>query len=109
MCTPQTLATLDTSAFGRIVDQHVLGAPTFRTATREAFPRTYGAAALSALTMPVLLIVGRDETVCDGPRSATIARERLPHARVELIDNANHAVLDDQREAVERILADFLA
>jgi pimeloyl-ACP methyl ester carboxylesterase len=109
MCAPQTRATLGTSEFGRLVDQHVIGAVGFRMAAREAYPRTYSTAALSVLTMPVLLVVGRDETVCDGPRSAAIARERIPHARVELIDDANHAVLDDQPETVDRILAEFLA
>jgi pimeloyl-ACP methyl ester carboxylesterase len=109
MCAPHTVATLATSDLGPVIDQHVSGATGFRGATREAYPRTYDTAALSALTMPVLLVVGRDETVCDGPRAASIARQRLPHARVELLDDANHAVLGDQPQTVERLLAAFLA
>jgi pimeloyl-ACP methyl ester carboxylesterase len=108
-CAPATEAAFGSSAFGRVVDQHVVGAPAFRGATREALPCTYDRDALSALVMPVLLVVGRDETVCDGPRSTAIARERIPHARVELLDDANHAVFADQHEAVDRILAEFLA
>jgi pimeloyl-ACP methyl ester carboxylesterase len=38
-----------------------------------------------------------------------VARERIPHARVELLDDANHAVFADQEETVDRILAEFLA
>jgi pimeloyl-ACP methyl ester carboxylesterase len=109
MCASQTLSTLPTSDFGRVIEQHVTGAPEFRGASREAYPRTYDAAALSALSMPVLFVVGREETVCNGPRSAALARKRLPRARVELIDDANHAVLDDQQELVDRTLAEFLA
>jgi pimeloyl-ACP methyl ester carboxylesterase len=67
-----------------------------------------GPGALSVLTMPVLLVVGRDETVCDGSRSAAVARAGIPHARIEVLDDANHAVFADQ-EAVDRILAEFLA
>jgi pimeloyl-ACP methyl ester carboxylesterase len=108
-CAPATEAAFGSSAFGHVVDQHVVGAPAFHGASREAIPCTYDREALSALKMPVLLVVGRDETVCDGPRSTAIARERIPHARVELLDDANHAVFADQHETVDRILAEFLA
>lgn len=109
MCAPHTVATLATSELGPVIEQHLRGVTEFRGASREAYPSTYDTAALATLTMPLLLIVGRDETVCDGPRAAAVARERLPHARVELLDDANHAVLGDQPETVERILAEFLA
>ena len=59
--------------------------------------------------MPVLVVIGEEETVCDGPRSARIARERLPGATVELVAGANHCVTADQTEVVEHLLRAFLA
>ena len=59
--------------------------------------------------MPVLVIIGDEETICDGPRSAGIARQRLPGARVELVAHANHAVDADQPRVVEQLLREFLA
>jgi pimeloyl-ACP methyl ester carboxylesterase len=108
-CTAGTVAAFGSNDFGRVVELHVTGAPAFRAAAREAVPTTYRPDALSVLTMPVLLVVGRDETVCDGSRSAVVARAGIPHARIELLDDANHSVFADQQEAVDRILAEFLA
>jgi pimeloyl-ACP methyl ester carboxylesterase len=108
-CTAAIVAAFGSSDFGRVVELHVTGAAAFRAAAREAVPTTYRPSALSVLTMPVLLVVGRDETVCDGSRSAAVARARIPRARIELLDDANHSVFADQQEAVDRILAEFLA
>jgi pimeloyl-ACP methyl ester carboxylesterase len=35
-------------------------------------------------------------------------RQRLPEARIELIDDANHLIPMDQPEIVEKLLGDFL-
>jgi pimeloyl-ACP methyl ester carboxylesterase len=109
MYTRETAAQLEGSVFGQVIDQYIGGIMEFRSSTREARPRTYRAEALAALTMPVLVIIGDEETVCDGPRSAGIARQRLPHARVELVAHANHSVTADQPEIVEQMLRQFLA
>lgn len=64
--------------------------------------------ALSAAQIPVLAIIGRDESLHDGPKMAVRFRQRLPEARIEVIDEANHLITVDQPEIVERLLADFL-
>ena len=46
--------------------------------------------ALSAAQIPVLAIIGRDESLHDGPKMAVRFRQRLPEARIEVIDDANH-------------------
>ncbi len=109
MYTSETAAQLEGSVFGQVIDQYVGGIMEFRSSTREARPRTYPAEALAALTMPVLVIIGDEESVCDGPRAAGIARRRLPDARVELVAHANHSVTADQPEVVEQLLREFLA
>jgi pimeloyl-ACP methyl ester carboxylesterase len=53
-------------------------------------------------------MVGRDETLHDGPKMAARFRQRLPGARIELIDDANHLIPIDQPGIVEKLLADFL-
>jgi pimeloyl-ACP methyl ester carboxylesterase len=41
-------------------------------------------------------------------KTATRLRQQLREARIELIDDANHMVMIDQPEIVEKLLADFL-
>ena len=106
---PTTGARLHECDFGRVVDQYVVGVPRFRGSMRDARPCTYGFDALASLTMPVLVIIGADETVCDGPRSAQIARQRLPRARVELVPDANHCIFGDQPAVIDSLLRDFLS
>jgi pimeloyl-ACP methyl ester carboxylesterase len=106
--TPTTRARLHDSDFGPVIDQYVIGVPRFRGSMQDARPCTYDANALAALTMPVLVIIGADETVCNGPRSAKIAHQRLPNARVELVADANHCAFADQPATVDALLSDFL-
>ena len=107
--TPETAARLPESPFGRVVEQYLIGVPGFRGSIGDARPTTYSKEELSKLTMPVLFVVGADETVCDGPRSAEVARERMPSAHVEVIDDANHTISADQQERLDDILQAFLA
>ena len=37
----------------------------------------------------MLVIIGRDELLHDGPKMAARFRQRLPEARIEVIDDAN--------------------
>jgi pimeloyl-ACP methyl ester carboxylesterase len=106
--TPTTGAQLHDSDFGRVIDQYVVGVPRFRGSMREARPSTYNSDALAALTMPVLVVIGADETVCNGPRSAQIAQQRLPDAQVELVADANHCAFADQPAIIDSLLNDFL-
>ena len=108
-CTPETAARLPESSFGRVVEQYLVGVPGFRGSIGDARPTTYSKDDLSKLTMPVLFVVGADESVCDGPRSANVARERMPLAQVEVIDDANHCITADQQERLDDLLHAFLA
>lgn len=62
----------------------------------------------TAARIPVLALIGRDESANNGPKAATRFRQQLPEARIELVDDANHMVMVDQFEIVEKLLADFL-
>ena len=57
---------------------------------------------------PVLVIIGRDEWLHDGPKMAARFRQQLPEARIEIVDDANHIIPVDQPQIVEKLLADFL-
>ncbi|OBI49948.1 hypothetical protein A5707_15850 [Mycobacterium kyorinense] len=63
---------------------------------------------LAAARIPVLAIMGRDDSCHHGPKAAARFRQQLPEARVELVDDANHMILSDQPEIVEKLLTDFL-
>ena len=43
----------------------------------------------SGRPIPVLVIIGRNELLHDGPKMAARFRQRLPEARIEVIDDAN--------------------
>ena len=53
-------------------------------------------------------MIGRNETLHDGPKAAARYRRQLPDARVVLVDNANHLIPVDQPAVVDRLLTDFL-
>jgi pimeloyl-ACP methyl ester carboxylesterase len=63
---------------------------------------------LTAARIPVLAIMGRDDSLHNGPKAATRFRKQLPEARIELVDDANHMILSDQPEIVEKLLIEFL-
>ncbi|MDT5214625.1 MAG: hypothetical protein QOK18_2864 [Mycobacterium sp.] len=60
------------------------------------------------MAIPVLAVIGRDESALNGPKSASMLRESLPDARIEVVDDANHMVMVDQAATVERLLVEFL-
>jgi pimeloyl-ACP methyl ester carboxylesterase len=63
---------------------------------------------LAASGIPVLAIIGRDETLYDGATMAERFRQQLPHAQVELVDDANHLMFIDQPDVVTEQLQKFL-
>ena len=63
---------------------------------------------LAAAQIPVLVMIGRDESVHDGPKMAARFRQRLPEARIEIVEDANHIIPVDQPQIVEKLLTDFL-
>jgi pimeloyl-ACP methyl ester carboxylesterase len=107
-CMPDTVARMAEIPYGKVVEQYLVGVPGFKMA-RDAFPKVYKADKLATLAMPALVVIGENETVCDGPKSAAKARERVPAARVELVPQSNHMVTVDQPEILGALLTEFLA
>lgn len=96
------------------MDQFISGAIGFKQALSNPQPQPWpmrgdcDLQGLSSARIPVLAIIGRDESLYNGPKTATRFRQQLPEARIELVDDANHLVMVDQPEVVEKLLADFL-
>jgi pimeloyl-ACP methyl ester carboxylesterase len=91
-----------------IIQQYVTGTLGFKKAPTAVRPTRCDLQPLASAQIPILVIVGRDESLHDGPKMAARFRQRLPGARVELVDDANHLIPIDQPEIVEKLLADFL-
>ena len=92
-----------------IIQQFVVGMMGFKFALIGAVrPTRCDLRRLSSAQIPVLVIIGRDESLHDGPKMAARFRQRLPEARIEIIDEANHFIPVDQPQIVEKLLADFL-
>lgn len=64
---------------------------------------------LARLTMPVLLAIGDRETATDPVRMVARARAAVPHARIEVLEGANHLVNLDHPEPFDAVLASWLA
>ena len=92
-----------------IMQQCAVGMMGFKFAfIRAVRPTRCDLRRLSSARIPVLVIIGRDESVHDGPKMAARFRQRLPEARIEIVDDANHIIPVDQPQIVEKLLADFL-
>ena len=63
---------------------------------------------VSAITVPVLLVLGADSQFTGAEDVAEFQR-RLPAARVEVVPGAGHAVQSDQPLALARLIEDFTA
>jgi pimeloyl-ACP methyl ester carboxylesterase len=61
---------------------------------------------VSAITAPVLLVIGGDSGFTTEPDVAEF-RRRLPAARVEVVPGAGHAVQSDQPLALAQLIQDF--
>jgi pimeloyl-ACP methyl ester carboxylesterase len=92
-----------------IVQQCVVGMMGFKFAFIGAVrPTRCDLGPLAAARIPVLVMIGRDESVHDGPKTAARFRQQLPEARIEIVDDANHIIPVDQPQLVEKLLTDFL-
>jgi pimeloyl-ACP methyl ester carboxylesterase len=91
-----------------IIQQYVTGMLGFNKALIAVRPTRCDLQRLASDQIPILAIIGRNESLHDGPKMAARFRERLPEARIELIDDANHLIPIDQPEIVEKLLGDFL-
>ena len=65
-------------------------------------------ARLAAVDIPMLALVPADETLHDGREMAERFRQRLPNARVELVESANHLMFIDDPVLVGERLRVFL-
>ena len=84
-----------------IAQQFIFGMPNFRANLREPCPGARcNIERLASSRIPLLILIPRDETGQDGPRTADRYREQLPHARVELVDDSNHIVFIDRTDVV---------
>src|SRR6185503_5971250 len=92
-----------------IMQQCVVGMKGFKFAFIGAVrPTRCDLEPLTVARIPVLVMIGRDESLHDGPKMAARFRQQLPTARIEIVDDANHTIPIDQPRIVEKLLADFL-
>jgi|tagenome__1003787_1003787.scaffolds.fasta_scaffold20383741_1 pimeloyl-ACP methyl ester carboxylesterase len=100
---------LRTDPWRPIIQQVIVGMETFRRNWREPRPVRCNIERLAASGIPVLAVVGRDETLHNGALMAQRFRQQLPHAEVVLVDDANHLIFVDQPDVVVQQLEKFLA
>jgi pimeloyl-ACP methyl ester carboxylesterase len=108
MVTPAGRQRLRQDPWRLIGRQYVTGTIGFKPALNAVRPTRCDLRPLASAQFPVLALIGREESLHDGPKMAARFRQRLPAARIELIDNANHIIPVDRPEIVNRLLADFL-
>jgi pimeloyl-ACP methyl ester carboxylesterase len=65
-------------------------------------------AELSHLPMPVLLLVGDQEMICDPRASVDRVRRLIPNAEAEIVPGAGHGLCLEQAERVNARLLEFL-
>ena len=63
---------------------------------------------LGTITIPTLVVVGRQDEWSPVPQHETIARS-IPGAHLEVIENSGHMVTLEQPEAVSATLAAWLS
>jgi pimeloyl-ACP methyl ester carboxylesterase len=91
--TDETVPKLRAGPWHAIAQQFIFGMPNFRANLREPRPGARcNIERLASSRIPLLILIPRDETGQDGPRTADRYRQQLPHARVELVDDSNHIV-----------------
>jgi pimeloyl-ACP methyl ester carboxylesterase len=99
---------LHTDPWRPITQQLIVGLANYRRNRREPRPVRCNIERLTASGIPVLAIIGRDETLHDGATMATRFRQQMPHAPVVLVDDANHLLFVDQPDLVADQLQKFL-
>ncbi len=103
----QTRRQLREDPWRPIVQQFIVGSMSFRRNSRELRPVRCNIERLAGSGIPVLALIPRAETLHDGSTMAERFRQQLPHAQVELVDDANHLILIDQPEVVTEQLTKF--
>lgn len=64
-------------------------------------------ARLPSIAVPTLVVHGTVDRLVD-PANATLLAERIPHARLVMVEGASHLLVTDQPEVVGRTLRSFL-
>jgi pimeloyl-ACP methyl ester carboxylesterase len=114
MVMPKNRRLLREEPWRPIIEQFISGAIGFKQSLSNARPNPWPLRSdcdlqrLSSARIPFLAIIGRNESLHNGPKTAIRLRQRLPDARIELVDDANHMITNDQTETVEKLLAEFL-
>ena len=84
--------------------------PNFRANLREPRPGAKcNIERLASSGIPLLILIPRDETGQDGPRTAQRYRTQLPRALVDVVDASNHIVFIDRTDVVTEQLEKFLS
>ena len=109
MAMEKTRPNLRTDPWRPIVQQLIVGMASFRWNMREPRLVRYNIERLAASGIAVLAVIGRDETLHNGATMAERFRRQVPHARVVLVDDANHLLFVDQPDVVAEQLQKFLA
>jgi pimeloyl-ACP methyl ester carboxylesterase len=105
---PATRPNLRADPWRPIVQQFIKGSVGFRPALVQPYPLPCKLDRLAASSIPILVIIGRNETIHDGPTMADRFSVRVPTARVEVVDDANHMLPMDQPDVLSKLLMDFL-
>lgn len=114
MVTPKNRRLLREGPWRPIMEQFISGAIGFKQSLSNAHPNPWPLRSdcdlqrLSSARIPFLAIIGRNESLHNGPKTAIRLRQQLSEARIELVDDANHMIMIDQTEIVLKLLADFL-
>jgi pimeloyl-ACP methyl ester carboxylesterase len=71
-------------------------------------PRTFTDLEFTLLTMPTLLLIGRQELLFDAKEAVARANHVLPDGYGELVEDCNHAMVSDRTDFIaERVLGFF--
>lgn len=112
MVVPQNRTLLHQQPWMPSMRQFIYGAMNFKMSLGNPQPRPWPLRSDCDLdrlmAIPVLAVIGRDESALNGPKAAIMLRESLPDARIEVVDDANHMVNVDQTATVQKLLVEFL-
>lgn len=109
MAMAATRPILRTDPWRPITQQMIVGLASYRRNRRDPRPMRCNIEKLTASGIPILAMIGRDETLHDGATMATRFQQQMPDAQVVLVDGANHLLFVDQPDLVAEQLQKFLA
>jgi pimeloyl-ACP methyl ester carboxylesterase len=95
---------------GDLVDLLYLGVSHFRMRpeTMRVMPGVFSDEDLSALSMPVLLLMGEHEVIYDSNEALTRARRLIPDLKGELVPHSSHDMSYNQNRIVDARVLEFL-